>query len=302
MRMKILTEASGSLTSGYLIRSIQDAGHQAVASDIDPKCFGRYLADDFILMPRKSDPELWEKIESLLTAHQVDVVIPSLDDTLLGWAERKTAFAKRGVQVIVSDEQVVRTFQDKWLTYLAFKEAGIPTPESSLEQIYPLVKPRIGRGAAGVRVETAAVEMEGMISQEVVDGVEYTIDVFCGRDHRPHYIVPRRRIAVKEGKSTGGVVELHPLIIDWVQKICRAFPFQGPVNMQCFLRPDGSVTFVEINTRIAGGMALGFAATENWIKLCVDHFVHGQPLPAPKPVQDGMEMKRYYAEVFIPRN
>ncbi|ARU60417.1 carbamoylphosphate synthase large subunit [Tumebacillus avium] len=299
---KILTEASGSMTSGYLISSIREAGHAAVASDIDANCFGRFLADDFILMPRKSDPLLWEQIEGLLRDHAVDVVIPSLDDTLLGWAERKAYFAKRGVHVLLSDEQVVKTFQDKWLTYLAFKAAGIPTPEASLEQLYPLVKPRLGRGAVGVRVETQAVDMDGMISQELAEGVEYTIDVFCGRDHKPHYIVPRRRLGVKEGKSTGGVVDLHPGIIAWVEQICASFPFQGPVNMQCFLASDESVRFIEINTRIAGGMALGFAATENWIGLAVDHFVEGQPLPEPQPVQDGMEMKRYYAEVFIPRN
>ena len=45
---KILTEASGSITSAFLINSIKDAGYGAVASDTDLECFGQFLADDFI--------------------------------------------------------------------------------------------------------------------------------------------------------------------------------------------------------------------------------------------------------------
>ena len=69
----------------------------------------------------------------------------------------------------------------------------------------------------------------------------------------------------------------HPQIIKWVKRICKQIPF-GPINIQCFICKDGSVKFVEINPRIAGGMALGFAATENWINLIVDHFIFGKKI------------------------
>ena len=60
---RILTEASGSLTAGYLLRSVRDAGHVSVASDINPDCFGRALADDFMPMPRADDPGLAVAVE-----------------------------------------------------------------------------------------------------------------------------------------------------------------------------------------------------------------------------------------------
>lgn len=299
--LKILTEASGSLSAAYLIKSIQDAGHIAIASDINPDCVGRYLANDFMHMPSKDDPELWKKMQCGLKEHQVNVVVPSLDETLVGWAERKEKFLEDGIHVILSPPDTVRICQDKWLTYQFFQEAGIPTPKTSLEQKYSLIKPRFGRGAVGVKIETDPVNMEGMISQEVVEGIEYTVDVFCDAQSKPIYVIPRRRSGVVQGKSTSGVVEKQPEIERWVNKICRTIPFLGPVNMQCFVQKDGTVSFIEINPRIGGGMALGFAASENWMKLIVDHFIYGQEI-LPKPIRYGLKMKRYYAEVFVSDN
>ncbi|ATW25680.1 ATP-grasp domain-containing protein [Candidatus Formimonas warabiya] len=298
MTLNILTEASGSLTSAYLIKAVQEAGYRAVASDINPDCAGRYLADDFILMPSKNDINLWEKVVPALAQRKVNLVIPSLDETMLGWAERKKELKKLGIHVVISEESTVKIFQDKWLTYRFFLEKGIPTPKTSLEQQYPLVKPRQGRGAVGVVVTSDSVNMEGMISQEVIEGEEYTIDVFCDKISNPIYIVPRKRQGVKDGKSTGGIVVKQVEIISWVEKICKSISFIGPINLQCFVCKDETIKFTEINPRVAGGMALGFAATENWINLIVDHFFYDKDIK-PKPIKFGMKMMRYYAEVFV---
>src|SRR5262249_42012383 len=102
-------------------------------------------------------------------------------------------------------------------------------------------------------------------------------------------------------KSIGGEVVDQPEIDRWVRRICRYAKFQGPINLQCFVNKAGKIRFTEINPRIAGGMALGFAATENWIKLAVDHFVRGRKI-ASKPVSYGLRMMRYYAEVFVPEH
>jgi carbamoyl-phosphate synthase large subunit len=298
--VRILTEASGGLTSSYIIRAIQEASHEAVASDINEDIAGRFLADDFIVMPGKDDPTLWETVMRLLFEKKVDVVIPSFDEMLTGWSQRKKEFSQQGITIIVSDRETIQLFQDKWLTYTFFVENQIPTPKTSLEQLYPLVKPRNGRGAAGIFTATHPVNMNGMISQEMLAGEEYTIDVFCDKDAYPAYIVPRKRLAVTDGKSTAGVVVDHPEITSWVHTICEAAPFLGPINIQCFVQGT-DIRFTEINPRIGGGMALGFAATENWVKLMVEHFIEDKSID-PKPVHYGMRMMRYYAEVFVPGN
>ena len=68
--------------------------------------------------------------------------------------------------------------------------------------------------------------------------------------------------------------------------------------MQCFIKDDGEISVIEINPRIAGGMALGFAATQNWIKLIVD-ILYDIPIKDLANVKYGLRMLRYYDEIFI---
>ena len=298
-KYRILTEASGSITSGYLIKSIKSAGHISICSDINPDNAGKYLADEFITMPKAKARNLWDKITEIVSENAIDIVIPSLDETLLGWAERKDFFEKLDIHIITSSPTAIDNCLDKWKTFNFFESLGIPTPRTSLAQEYELIKPRFGRGGNGVLITSDRVPMEDNISQEVVKGTEFTIDVFCDSFNAPIYIVPRRRLRVVGGKSTAGIVEEHEEITSWVKEICRNMPFIGPINLQCFLLQDGSIKFLEINPRIAGGMALGFAATENWIDLIVKNLVEGIPVRA-KPIRNGLRMERYYDEIFIP--
>lgn len=299
--MKILVEASGSLVSAYLIKSIQDAGEIAVASDIDTTCVGKYIADDFLQMPSAKAETAWNDIYSSITKNAINVVIPSFDETLSMWANYKPLLKKNGIDVILSDLDTIKVFQDKWLTYLFFKEHHIPTPKTSLKQEFMLTKPRLGRGSEGISISNNSINMEGMISQEYLQGEEYTIDVFCDRSSKPVYIVPRKRIAVREGKSTGGIVVNNPNINNWVEKICSKIDFLGPINIQCFVCHNGDIKFIEVNPRIAGGMALAFAATENWVTLIIEHFIK-QKVITPKEIQYGLQMRRYYSEVFFNEN
>jgi len=296
-KLRFLTEASGSLTSAYLIKAIREAGHIAVGSDIEELTAACCLADDFILFPKKDSPKLWEGIDALLIKYKIDVVIPSFDEMMIGWATRKEYFEDKGVNIIISPVETIEIFENKWKTYLFFKEIGIPCPSTSLKQDYPLIKPIHGRGAKGIKIADESVNMEGMISQEIVTGEEYTIDCFFDYKGDPVYVVPRKRLYVRDGKSTKGIVIKNDQIVSHVAKIARFIKLVGPINMQCFA--DGNnLKFIEVNPRIAGGMALGFAATENWVNLIVDNILNQQPIK-PMPIHYGLKMVRYYAECFV---
>ncbi len=301
MTKRILTEASGSMVSSYMIKAIRESGNISIASDISAQCSAIVLADEFITFPPKNDPNLWEKIEKLLIDNRVDVVIPSFDEMLLGWAERKTLFLDKGIEILISDIETIKVFQDKWSTYEFFKANSIPCADSSLEPIYPFIKPREGRGSVGIFVEHDPILRadkfdSSCISQKILTGVEYTIDCLFDTLGNPIYIVPRKRLGVSNGKSTGGEIELNEIIHKGVMDIAKSIKFIGPINVQCFL--DGEeINFVEINPRIAGGMALGFAGTENWIPLFLN-ILAGETEFAPQKVQNHLKMYRTYQEVF----
>lgn len=299
MKYKVLLEASGSLASTYMIKSVKDAGALVTGSDI-VECAAKYLTDDFIIFPLSTHPDLWTIIEKEIADRHINIVIPSFDETLLKWAEQKEYFSKKGISVIISDKDSIAICQDKWKTFHFFKQIGIPTPETSIEKKYPLLKPRQGRGGKGILINSADknISMDGMISQEYINGQEYTIDVFCDINNDPIYIIPRKRLQVKDGKSINGITVMHSHIIEHVKKICQALPFIGPINMQCFETKSRDIMFIEINPRIAGGMALGFAASENWVPLIFKNIIEKEFI-RPQSVKYGLKMFRYYDEVFI---
>ncbi|WP_351014891.1 ATP-grasp domain-containing protein [Shewanella sp. AC91-MNA-CIBAN-0169] len=300
VQKRFLLEASGSPVSAYLIKAIQKAGHTAVASDISNDCAASIFADELIIFPKKEDPQLWNKVEKLLIEHAIDIVIPSFDEMLLGWSERKESLADKGVNVLISSTETIEVFQDKWLTANFFEEHKLPCAKSSLEPIYPLVKPRIGRGSVGVYIEQNSQLRNdnfklGDISQTVLDGEEYTVDCLFDHQHHPIYIIPRKRLGVVNGKSTGGIVKQNKIIDEVVIRLSKLIKFEGPINVQCFVDKD-EVFLVEVNPRIAGGMALGFASSCNWIPLFIN-ILDKQDI-TPTSIQWGMKMYRTYQEFF----
>lgn len=297
MNKQILTEAAGSLTAGYLINAVKKSGNISVATDANNDSFGKYLCDKFFLVPYASSPDSKASLLYLCKKHNIDIVIPTLDDSLLTWANLSEELLKNGTHVASSKESTLKIFLDKWETFLFFRNNGIPTPKTSLKQDYPLVKPRLGRGGSGIQLTDKLVNMEGNISQELLSGTEYTVDVFCNQDGDPIYIVPRIRIGVKEGKATGGIVVKQETIINIVKKICASIQFWGPINIQCFETENNEVFITEINPRFGGGSALGMAATENWINL-IEKMIYGEKVYDSVPIKYGLKMGRYYSEVF----
>ena len=294
---RVFTEASGGLTASYLLSAITEAGAQPIASDIGNISYAEAFNAEFIQVPASDDTDLWNTMDQIIAKNNIDIVVPSLDETLLGWAERKDHFSKAGCNVVVSPKETIEICQDKWKTYEFFMENNIPTPKTSLRQIYPLVKPRDGRGGRGVVVPSVNVNMTNMISQELLTGEEYTIDVLFDHLSDPVYVIPRKRIDVINGKSTKGVVVRSNPIEQYIYKISKVLKFIGPINFQCFV-DNGKIKFLEINPRVAGGMALGFAASENWIDLIINHILKGIIIK-PKSIKHGMVMLRYYGEHFV---
>ena len=302
--MKILTEAGGSLVSNFMIESIQKSGNFSVSSDIQKNCAAANIADDFLIFPRVSDKELWNEIENILINKKIDIVIPSFDEMLMGWSKRKEYFAMKGIQVLISPQHVINIFQDKWKTYEFFSKYSIPAPLTSLSPEFPFLKPRFGRGSEGIFVEKDVSErvkkfQKDYVSQEIISGIEYTVDCLFDHLNKPVYIIPRKRQNVSKGKSLSGIVCMNEKIINEVKKLANATSFIGPINIQLFLENnvEQTVKFIEVNPRIAGGMALGFSASENWVPLFIDILKNKKIKP--KAIRNNLQMFRYYKEIFV---
>ena len=296
--MNVLVEAVGSPAWATLLPYLRTVATRIVALDIDPLAAGLYLVDRGVLVPRYSDSGCMDTLVDICRRERIDWVLPTIHEGLHHWAARRDPLAAEGIRVVISPPETIAICHDKWETYRFFCAHDIPTPRTSLTHEHELIKPRIGRGGSGqLRVPPGEpVDMTGCIAQEFLTGTEFSVDALCDFDGRVLYVVPRQRLAVESGLSVRGRVVRDEEIEGYVRTILAAARFVGPVDVQCF-RTDAGVRFTEINPRIAGGLSLSMAATENWFgvleRLCRGERVH------PKPVNDGLLMLRYYADCIV---
>ena len=298
--MNVLVEGIGSMVFNTQLRYYNEMNWNIVGIDINNKSSGLYKVLRSYIVPKYSDKDCFNVIEEIIKKEKIDLVFPSINEGLLGWSKRKEYFLEEyGTNVIISNEKVIDICTDKWHTYKFFIENSISTPKTSLSLEYDLIKPRIGRGSTGIFLKDELKDnfnMGGNISQEIVKGQEYTIDILCDFNSKPIYIIPRKRLGVESGVSIKGVTVYDEQIIKYCKKIVAKLKPVGIINIQCF-KDEKNIYFIEINPRIAGGSSLSFAASDNWFK-AIECFVSEERYVS-KDIKYNRYMFRTYEDVIV---
>lgn len=299
--MKALVEGIGSMVFGPQLKFYRELDWELIGIDVISHSFGLYQVDNGYLIPKYSESNCWLEIEKILKNEEINLVMPTVNEGLLHWSMNKKKFKRKyNTNIIISDVDTIETCVDKWKTFEFFKMNNIPTPETSLKIEYELLKPRVGRGSTGLffkhQIDQDKFSMLDYISQEVVEGEEYTIDVLCDFDSNPVYIIPRKRIETESGVSVKGVTVFDEEIINYTKTIVERLKPIGIINIQCFKNEKG-VKFIEINPRLAGGSSLSFASSDNWFK-AIECFYNNDDYEK-KDIIYGNYMFRYFNDLII---
>ena len=89
---KVLISSSGGKT--FWISSMKNAldkykaDCKVVCGDIEKNCIGQFVADDFLMMHKTTNENLYKIIQSLVE-NKVNIVLPSRDGELLFWSKNK---------------------------------------------------------------------------------------------------------------------------------------------------------------------------------------------------------------------
>jgi carbamoyl-phosphate synthase large subunit len=298
--MRVLIEAVGSPVWGPLLNFLSTSSEFIAGTDIDDLAWGLYKLDAGYIVPKYGEPELWPQLMDICKKHQINTVIPSIHEGLPEWAKKKDLLAENSINVVISELPTIKVCDDKWNLYNFFKTNNIPTPKTSLNPKYTFLKPRRGRGGTGMQkidpAKDKSINMKGFITQEFLEGQEYSIDAFCDNENKPVCIVIRTRLATESGVSVKGQIVKDNEIENYVLRILNSMRFFGPVDIQCF-RTQKGIFFTEINPRIAGGLSLSMSATGNWFEW-IKQINKGKKIK-PVPVKHNLIMLRYYNEVII---
>ena len=284
-------------------------------ADSEPWFAAACLAQRSHQVPLTHSPDYVPSLLNIARSERIDFVIPLIDLELQALSEAREQFAQSGCHVVISSPRVVRTCGDKLATYQFLCEHGIPTARTWLpdevvnrqEHTFPyFLKPRRGSASKGNHVIRDYADLKAFVPrvpdaiiQELLPGIEHTLDVYTGYDGRPRCVVPRRRVEVRGGEVTKALTVRHEGIIHTGVRVVEALgECVGLITIQLFLRPDGQMHVIEINPRFGGGVPLAIHAGADFPRWLLAEWLGQRPEIRLDEFRDGVMMLRYHQSFF----
>ncbi|WP_242964287.1 HAD-IA family hydrolase [Eubacterium sp. An3] len=241
----------------------------------------------------------------------IDLLIPTIDTDLLLLSENKKKFEAIDTRVMISTPEMIRICRDKNNTSQFFVNCGLhaPMPVNDWRKYksdYPaFIKPKDGSSSINAfkvdnieELEIYAGQIEDYIVQPFVEGIEYTIDIFCNWDGEPISIVPRERVQIRAGEVLKTCIAMDSTMIAEAKALCKVFKPCGPMTVQLIRDENGIDWFIEINPRFGGGaplsMKAGARSAEAILKM-----VDGEPVEYCTDVADHAVYSRFDQSVCI---
>lgn len=269
---RILVTGVGGPAGTAVAGLLAERGHTVIGVDMNPPA---ELASCAVLesVPAASDLDLVPALRSLVTRHQIDLFIPTVQDELPAVAAARRLI---GCPVVISTADAVTLAHDKFLTAAALADAGVPVPATvapradddvrglaSQVGLPYVVKPRVSRGGRGVVVIDTADQDEtipdGSIAQAFAPGVEYAAQLYIGTDGID--VVLLEKTALKQGRvgNAAAVVRRERGSVPDAEAAAAgaalALGLVGPVDMDIRRLEDGTPVVLEINARFGANCA-----------------------------------------------
>jgi carbamoyl-phosphate synthase large subunit len=289
---------------GYvgLIKAFQEEGCKVFGVDCDNNAVGFNFCDASGTLPHGDSESYISELLKLCQKHNIQLIVPSSDNEILKVGEDRSMFEGLGVSVLLPSDDSLRICNNKSHFYECLSKWGIlhPKVRDILDAEFPaILKPKVGKGSAGVRVVTKIDQLLDMdqehILQDFIDGDEYTVDVLADKSSTILSMVQRKRVRIESGIS----VEAEVVEDDEGRVICaqlnERLQMRGVYCIQ-YIKNSSGIYVLEINPRFGGGSVLSLKANPtiilNYLNIAQNKPV--ERLCEPKKIK----MRRYYAEVF----
>jgi carbamoyl-phosphate synthase large subunit len=307
----ILVTSAGGAAGIAVIQALRARGESVVAADADRLAAGLALANERAIVGRACEPAFVPDLCTTIRRYAADVVLCTSSEEMLVLAGREDEVADAGASVWLSPRAGVATCVDKWELARALRTVEVPSPATAwgpYAQHVPgpwIVKPRFGRGSRDVyavddceELQWAANRVVDPIVQTRLSGREFTVDVVIDRDGKVAGAVPRWRLEATAGVSTKGRTFVESEVSDLATRTVLALGLQAAVNVQGFVANDGTVSIVEVNPCVSGGLPLTQAAGADVVGELV-RGTRGEPVdPDRLQFRPGITMSRHFSEVF----
>jgi hypothetical protein len=281
--MRVMMSAAAGPTAPGIIRHLQKLGHFVIGHDSNPHGAGASMCDEFHQSQKVVDnPKAYV---DLIRSIEHDAYIARIDEEL------------RYCTVSALHAATVRIFTSKIAQQSAMWEAGLPVAPRARAMDVAVMKPDRGRGSRVTFLPPYTRIPGEYLFQRKIFGTEYTVDILTDMKGAFLFAVPRQRLEASS-VSLVGKVDMSEDLIDIAKRLCRAFCFAGPINMQLIIdRETGEPFITEVNARISGScMFTVMAGFDILDATCRLH--QSMPFVKPRQVREVM-FRRYFVEEEI---
>lgn len=315
--MNVLITSIGSNTSISVIKALKNQNQidvKIIGTDLNDfnLCAGAKMVDKFIKTPNVNNFQEYQ--DSLITTIQdynINCVIPIHDLEVEAISKIKNNQANLTYWA-VNDFDTIQLCNNKMKANTFASKIGLNVPNFfSFKDIRNITAPKIiakpiqGVSSRGIFfIENSNWEIIGNIDlsqylfQEVVEGIEYTIDCFSNKHGVFVGGVVRERIETKSGMSVKGKIVKFDLLISAASEFLNKLKYKGASNLQ-FIVSNNIAYFIEINPRFSGSGILSYVGGFNSpLYTILEALNISLPTIDEINIQYGLCMSRYWEEVF----
>jgi hypothetical protein len=285
-------------TAYHIIQMLKDDAETdfvVVGSNTDSNCVYKSVCDEWSIEPKFGNSDAYvDFCLHFCREYSIDVFVPRRN--MLAVSRRISEFHSIGIKVLVDDYSLVKLLNDKSETYRLFSEnnIGYIPKYAVVDTVYAFQSAYAEMKTDGNRVCFKFASDEGAVSFRVVDdrikynltepigakityddaikslrdltsfppllimpylpGAEISVDCLYMPDGE-HIIIPRHKSL---GRSES--IEFDLKILEICSTFLNKFSLRCPCNLQ--FKYDGEIPYLlEVNTRMSGGLQLGYTAT-----------------------------------------
>lgn len=264
-------------------------------------------ADYFTLTPEIYSEHYIPFLIDYCKANKITVIISLFDIDLPVLSKHKQAFKKVGVDIIVSEPDVIDTCNDKWKTYQFLVRNNIKTPQThisfskAVEALenntlsYPvIIKPRWGMGSIGIykaddfdelrvlykkvcnEIESSYLKFESQVDteqailiQQCIQSDEYGIEII--NDLEKNYITTfcKHKLAMRSGETDQAITIENYKLKNIGEKLSAVLGHIGVLDSDCLIEND-EFYVLELNARFGGQYPFSHLAGANIPKQIID--------------------------------
>ncbi len=283
-------------------------------SDMNPKLSAACnVADGYFKMKSVAKPTYIQDLLELCVAHNIKLVVPTIDTELQVLANHKETFAKQGIHLIVSSADFIDKCRDKRKINQFFQQSGIAIPAAidKHNPTFPLfIKPYDGSLSADIFLIRRPEDLthyhmtnEKLLFMEYIDKAEhdeFTVDMYYGKDNQVKCIVPRLRIEIRGGEISKGITCKNVVVSYLKEKIGHIPGAIGCLTVQVFLNKNTDQIYgIEINPRFGGGFPLSYQAGANYPGWLIREYLLNENISYTDNWSKNLLMLRYDDEVLV---